>query len=838
MDRINILEIIRTSKKYDIALMTTFNFEIGFFERSILNKLYDNGTRKISLFVDSKDYIKALSNTELSYIGKRYIVTPVEMNSSFHPKVILLLGRNKARLIVGSCNLTTSGYYINNEISNVFDYDENNANNLALIQDAMNFILTINDRTDKRDNNLVQSIKSYPYYNLESSKVINTKFIQNTNESIIKQIKEYINEDVKQIEVAVPYFDKEITGLKTLQENYPNSKIKLFVQNERNTYPINYKENYEINIYNKFIDNDSNNFYHGKVFRFITESSSYILYGSANCTQAALTKSAKNGGNIECNFISKGSISEYDYFFDNFYIEKEIEFKSELLNIETTVSHNFVFIDNSINTLKFKCKRVIENLVVKLLDNEIEYEYLNSEVLVTIPVESLVDLNGIFAIEFNYDNTKEKVNCYFNDYEQIEHNRNQEMMNRIPDINIKPDFNAESDKYLKDRLALITQFGFMYDIFNEKLDYYIKDNEQEDSEVSDEREDFIDYSFKLSDEVQIKRKTLDQILKTNQHIFHSFRGHLLTFRSYDHSGAETNNTSEKKNDILYIQREPRMATSDEKLFARTVKNVVKDMLNKTNSSKLDFSNYIKCVVSIFDVFNKYIIREKIIEMFNEKDVIEMQYSLVQELSSKMNYEISEDEKEMFLWLSLACILQINFLNIKSDKVDYKKNLSNRDLLRFINDKFDIRDNYSEYLEISLGFINGAEKRIDEKSAESYLESLFEYKTHNQVEELMNRNFGNDYTLEYMNSILVIKINADRIGSYLTLNNAIIMEIIKSYSTDDSFQALKLEINNININLNYPNPPIRIEYIFNKIGKGQQTVISKIGEPRNKQYNLR
>lgn len=126
------------------------------------------------------------------------------------------------------------------------------------------------------------------------------------------------------------------------------------------------------------------------------------------------------------------------------------------------------------------------------------------------------------------------------------------------------------------------------------------------------------------------------------------------------------------------------------------------------------------------------------------------------------------------------------MNIKSDKVDYKKNLSNRDLLRFINDKFDIRDNYSEYLEISLGFINDAEKRIDEKSAESYLESLFEYKTHNQVEELMNRNFGNDYTLEYTNSILVIKINADRIGSYLTLNTAIMMEIIKSYSTDNSF----------------------------------------------------
>ena len=96
MERINILENLRKSKKYDIALLTTFNLELSFFERSILNKLYDNGTRKISIFADSKEYIKALNEIEFSYIGNRYVVTPVEMNSSFHPKVILLLGKDKA----------------------------------------------------------------------------------------------------------------------------------------------------------------------------------------------------------------------------------------------------------------------------------------------------------------------------------------------------------------------------------------------------------------------------------------------------------------------------------------------------------------------------------------------------------------------------------------------------------------------------------------------------------------------------------------------------------------------------------------------------------------------
>ena len=85
-----------------------------------------------------------MNDINYSYLGKRYIVTPVEMNSSFHPKVILLLGKDKARLIIGSNNLTTSGYYINNEVVNVFDFDENNIDNLKLIQETAMFFRLIN----------------------------------------------------------------------------------------------------------------------------------------------------------------------------------------------------------------------------------------------------------------------------------------------------------------------------------------------------------------------------------------------------------------------------------------------------------------------------------------------------------------------------------------------------------------------------------------------------------------------------------------------------------------------------------------------------------------------
>ena len=374
------------------------------------------------------------------------------------------------------------------------------------------------------------------------------------------------------------------------------------------------------------------------------------------------------------------------------------------------------------------------------------------------------------------------------------------------------------------------------DYCNEKLDYYVKDTDSVDSEVADELEDFIDYDYKLSDEVQAKVKTLNQILKANNHIFRSFREYLLSFKTKNHSS--NNNVYGKINGNLKVKRISRNATSDEKSFARIVNNIAKDMINKTNSNKLDFTNYIQCVVSLFETYNKFIIRENVLGMFEERKVIDIQYNLIKELTSKFNNNITEEEKEMYLWLALSCILQIYYINTTGDKVDYKKNLSNRDLLKQIDERFNIRESYDEYLEVSLGFINQTGERIDRTIAKGYIESLFDYRTESQINNLMDKNFGKNYTVENNTGIITIKIKSNKIGDYFKLNGPIIKEILKTYCTDKLFQMLKIEVINININPNFPDPPIRIEYILNRNGNGQQTIVPKVSEPRVRPYSIR
>lgn len=111
------------SGKYKIALLTTYNLDLEYFDNNIFYKFFANGIKDVSIFVDSNQLQESLKKHKTN-LGIRYSVIPFKMSKSFHPKVILLLDDTKAKLVVGSLNLTEKGYSHNQEIYNCFEYDK------------------------------------------------------------------------------------------------------------------------------------------------------------------------------------------------------------------------------------------------------------------------------------------------------------------------------------------------------------------------------------------------------------------------------------------------------------------------------------------------------------------------------------------------------------------------------------------------------------------------------------------------------------------------------------------------------------------------------------------
>jgi hypothetical protein len=66
--------------------------------------------------------------------GTRYVVAPVKVDGAFHPKVHLRFGEQKARLIIGSANVTAAGWSRNQEVITGIDWKrgDDSRNNQAM----------------------------------------------------------------------------------------------------------------------------------------------------------------------------------------------------------------------------------------------------------------------------------------------------------------------------------------------------------------------------------------------------------------------------------------------------------------------------------------------------------------------------------------------------------------------------------------------------------------------------------------------------------------------------------------------------------------------------------
>ena len=228
----SILDILARSSGYEIALMTTFNFELRFFERAVLNRLLAKDVKKISVFVDSAEFTKALNEFDTqhngSHIGRKYMVNPVQINSSFHPKLILLLGEKKARLIIASANIKTSGYAINNEIFNFIDYSSEHPEYLDLIVSAIDFFHDINALSYQLDNEILKEAKEFVYYH-RTEKNGEVRLFHNLTRSMLDQVIENINGEIESIRIAVPYYDKELRAVQGIKERFPAADIHLYI---------------------------------------------------------------------------------------------------------------------------------------------------------------------------------------------------------------------------------------------------------------------------------------------------------------------------------------------------------------------------------------------------------------------------------------------------------------------------------------------------------------------------------------------------------------------------------------------------------------------------------
>ena len=140
-ERISILNEMR-SGDYEASLITTFNAYLPFYEDVVLRHLMGSGIRHNVLMMDAGQATLAVDRHPPRSAGRFYTLAPIKVGGAFHPKVILLVGKKKGLLLVGSHNLTLSGFGYNREMTNViYCKGEEDVESAALLNSAWKYVL-------------------------------------------------------------------------------------------------------------------------------------------------------------------------------------------------------------------------------------------------------------------------------------------------------------------------------------------------------------------------------------------------------------------------------------------------------------------------------------------------------------------------------------------------------------------------------------------------------------------------------------------------------------------------------------------------------------------------
>ncbi len=739
MSKNSILECIQKSKGYDIALFTTFNFEIAFFERFIKNALFSNRIKKISVFVDSQELNKSINKEkDVHNIGHHYVVNPIEIQGAFHPKIVLLLGKKKARVFVSSCNLTTSGYTINNEAYYSYDIDENNTQNVNLILGAIDFFAQLNDMSFHADDFLFKDILALRHiYEQYSSGETGPELIHNINMPILNALETRL-EAVEHIDIAVPYYDNACLGLAGLSNLYPSSSITIYLQNNKARIPITKAEAIEKVTafpFSGFGDRKNNYFYHGKVFRFSNSLGAVLMFGSANCTASALEKTYANGGNIEAVVLQRTTNEESIEFFDNFNACDDEEINYDLLKYETTDCSNFFFrygiLDSELH-LYLGFNSLPENIKVHFDKEECIFTVLRDSLDVCLEVDSLAYKNTI-NLEIEYDKKIERVICWYTNPSAVQYTRNPSMPKfELEDVILDP----KSSRYIPDQIKISNALAL-------NVDEYLSDIHtqrmllREKNIMTDDEEEFddgvIDYVIPEDADYIYHSKMLKKLNSIKQSYYDSF---FRFFHEDREKRSEPRGNAKKPEDG---ERKKRKPTTDEKKFKRFINKRIKGFIDQELVDVVSFDHYIACSSMFLSIFDKYSVMEHVIGLFDDEITAMYRLAIAENLIVLAGNDSEKRSQVLYL---LVKILLTNRFYIEADwKSAYSIAEKTRELISRLDPSETL--SFREKMERTIEVASDSDVVCDVRQAKAYLDELYGYIPLNRINDIMAREFSDE-----------------------------------------------------------------------------------------------
>lgn len=299
---------------YDSAFLTTYAFSAQSFEDVPFPRLRGAGCRNISVLAD-----RGMVNTSFDefgpprFAGTLYHVVKISVPGAFHPKITLLSGADKGRLLIGSANLTGLGLGGNRELIADIPYTAERPEYLHIFGQALRYIAvhvpsddpwfpSALERAFRRSRWLQTAYFDETSENLEDLKLI----VDRPGDAILGQIVEAVGGDpIERLIVISPFWDEGLEGLRRLRNAFGNPETDLLVQPSAGQFPVESVTRHDkVRLFNAAVDGSAR-FVHAKLFLARGATWDHVISGSMNCSFPALLGPEASNGNAEAGVYKR-----------------------------------------------------------------------------------------------------------------------------------------------------------------------------------------------------------------------------------------------------------------------------------------------------------------------------------------------------------------------------------------------------------------------------------------------------------------------------------------------------------------------------------------------------
>jgi hypothetical protein len=320
--RIKLIDELRQSG-WRSSIMTTYSVDPQFYDRFVASRLRAYGCENNILLADSAMLVQALEADPEGFAGagRRYAVASASVSGCFHPKISLRFAPDKARLLIGSANVTAAGWGHNQEIACAFNYSrraEEDAVIAPLFRKAFDYLRRwVEQPSDAIAYKLDLIDRQAPWLGDVEPNSTPIELADGTLADLWLEsatggggmmasfVGAIAGEKVLRLIVISPYWDADLGGLSALRGALGYPPVTIALNPERNTFPIQSVQDFAGMEFASLSEQMDGRFVHAKLIVAETADHDHLLFGSANCSDDALGTLTLGARNAEASIYRR-----------------------------------------------------------------------------------------------------------------------------------------------------------------------------------------------------------------------------------------------------------------------------------------------------------------------------------------------------------------------------------------------------------------------------------------------------------------------------------------------------------------------------------------------------